>query len=231
MLATAMLVLANCGDDGDAAAAVGASRSISDETAVIFESNYTQAFVEAERLRDEAPAGRDQYAFSRSMAAQRRNIDAFVAIQRMAPDQDEQTITFLASGDALTAMHRKLAAYSMDPSNVADSLAMLYATAWQVVNDAPVSGQDVVALRHNATLVLSEDPKMVMHDDAQRQRAADFYLLLSGLLLHEQDRLRTRNMQHELDEFRQAVRKDWETKSGLDLASAVVAENGFVQRR
>lgn len=248
VLLLAALTTASCGDapqahgssertDADTRApaepAVAVAAAVDPGTMKVFEDSYRQAYgqaLEQARPGHAAEAQPRDYGFRRSLSEQRRNIQAFTSVQRTAPGQDQATIDFLGSGQALAAAHRQLRDAGLDPANVADTLSLLYATAWQVVNDAPMTARDVRAVRHNAMQVLVHDPAMHMRDDAERQRAADGYAQMASLLQHEDARLRDNGVRAERLAFRDAVRRYWLAQSGVDLSQVEIGDDGFAPR-
>lgn len=233
-VALLMLVLgmAACGDRSTVPQARDAG--LPDDAADLFVANFARGFAEAGTGATEGATSEgagDRYRFESSRAAQQRHVAEFVAaVRRDAGPEEDTIVDFIASGEAIAGVHRAMRDAGLDPADVADTLAMLYATAWRVVNDAPVSARDIAAVRHDAVRVLEHDPKMRMQGDAQREHAADLFAMQTAVLRKQYALLRDRGSADDLQAYREQVRRTWQAGSGLDLRSVRIDSDGFVER-
>lgn len=200
------------------------------DPAQLFESSFAKGFEQAAANSEMTASHQRSYTFTRSLQAQKRNVDDFIASRRKSNQSGSEITAFLASGDALADVHREMERLELNPSDASDTLAMLYASIWQVVNNTLLSTQDAASLRITAGETLARNPHMDDANDLDKQRAADSYALLTAVLRRDAARFRDHASVIERHDFREAIRHGWKQQSGIDMRQTRITSDGLVPR-
>jgi hypothetical protein len=168
------------------------------------------------------------YSFLTSQQRRKKNLANFVAKTRGSnPAQADKMEQLFANGDIIDQIDEAMQGKGLSASNSADAYAVWWVSAWQAANGdtRDIGGATYRAVSAQAARGFAASAQFANATDAQKQEMAEAMLVQAALIDASKDAYAgdPAMMQKLADAVRQGAKK-----SGLDLDTMMLTEDGFV---
>lgn len=170
---------------------------------------------------------RARFRFTSSPAVRKQTYARLVAdIRRTDPKAAASAQAELARRDFLSEIRGAYSRAGIDTYNTADALASYIVAAWHAAHgDDGGTPAEVKAVRRQIALSLGDVPGLSTGSSAQKQSAAEFYLLQT--LFAEQSIQAAKGSPGRIAELRAAFRRGGQQNLGVDLMRVRIDGSGF----